>query len=653
VTKTKPQSLASRLTSIEKLVAVGFIAALAALPFAVLLTLQSANQNQMEKHAEEISTAIETLRTFYRTEVVEKIQASNGQAVITENYKTTPGGIPIPATYAIEIGALFQRTHQDTELLYAFVSDYPFPERNRPPLDDFQREALDSFRLDSAQKVFKKSHVPLIGDAEYRYATPVVMQPSCVGCHNSHPSSPKRDWKPGDIRGIQEIKVGTIETAFADFQYLVYYFVFLTAFGLTSIIVFRRTTNQLELSNSALREAQAAEKTSALKLKEQVSELGLLGAVVDKSTFGITIADARKNDYPIIYANEAFYRLTGLDKQEVIGNNCRFLTGPETNPEARLGLRTAVSKGLTHTVEILNYKKNGATFWNRLTIFPVGGSPGKPDYYVGYQIDVTEIRRAEEERSAMLAEIQEGQKLESLGILVAGVSHEINNPLGIALTAASHIAQNAEAIRKQLESQGLLTDSVREFLEDEQEAFDLIQSNLQRAAALVKNFKEVATDRAQLSVRKIDVKGYLEVLTGSFQPLIRRARCKLTIQVPEKIETVLDTGSFGQLITNLVVNATVHAFEGIESPEILISAHLRDKVIEISVADNGRGIPPEAVPQIFTPFFTTKRATGGTGLGLFIVQRIVTNDLGGRIDVLANHPSGSVFRLTFPQKLSS
>jgi signal transduction histidine kinase len=128
---------------------------------------------------------------------------------------------------------------------------------------------------------------------------------------------------------------------------------------------------------------------------------------------------------------------------------------------------------------------------------------------------------------------------------------------------------------------------------------------------------------------------------------MRRARCKLITDVPERIELILDTGSFGQLITNLVVNATVHAFEGIKDPEILIKVVKVNGVIELTVEDNGIGILPSALPQLFTPFFTTKRLTGGTGLGLFIAKRIAIESLGGDLVVLPRRPNGTIFKLSF------
>lgn len=634
-------------TLAEKLFTIGFIVALITLPLVVLMTIREANRVQMHKHTEEISTAISSLRTYYSENIVKKLQESNGQAVFTENYKNVHGGIPIPATFSIEMANLFEDTHNDAAVEYAFVSDYPFKSRNREKLSDFQIRAIAAFRADPKLRFFDEEHAPLYGESYQRHATPVVMQAACVACHNNHPDSIKTDWKAGDIRGIQEVSVKSFSSSLDAYRYLFYYFGLVSFLALGSVFAFRRTALNLSAANRELEIARRKDLTNAKELKEKLGELALLGAVADKSTFGITIADAKHPDCPLIYANEAFYMLSGLTPDDVIGNNCRFLKGKKTSPEALSGIREAIKKGEPHTTELINYKKNGEIFWNRLTLFPVGGTKGKPDFYVGYQVDVTSIRDAEAERNLMLAEIQESQKLESLGILVAGISHEINNPLGIAITATSHVSQSTEELRKLLSKQGVLNPAVEDFLEDEKLAFNLIQSNLERAASLVKNFKEVAADRSQDNMRVVDFKQFLESISGTFAPLMRRARCKLITDIPEHIELVLDTGSFGQLITNLVVNATVHAFEGVKNPEILIKVVVINGAIELTIEDNGTGIPPTALTQLFTPFFTTKRLAGGTGLGLFIAKRIAIESLDGDLVAVPRSPNGTIFKLTF------
>lgn len=640
----------SKYSFAEKLIAFGFVISLLAFPFVVLITLQESNKAQMDKQAQEVSTAITSLRTFYASDVVGRLQAAGSDVVVSENYKSIEGGIPIPATFSIEISEMFGTAHQDAQLGYAFVSDYPFQSRQRPALDTFQSAALKAFRQNRDLKVFKLADVPLLGTAQYRYASPIHMLQACVNCHNNHPLSIKRDWQVGDVRGIQEVSVSAVETNFFDFRYLHIYFLFISLLAMLAVVVFRKSAIQLSVSNRDLEEARKKEQSISAELKRKVDELALLGAVADKSTFGVSIADCRRPDMPLIYVNDAFCQMTGMSKEMALGHNCRFLKGPLTSQEASTGLRQAIDKGLPYTAELLNYRENATTFWNRLTIFPVGGSPGKPDFYVGYQVDVTALREADEERAAMLIEIQEGQKLESLGILVAGVSHEINNPLGIALTAASHVTRSAQALIRNLESKGLLNDAVREFLEDEQKAFNLVQVNLTRAAALVRDFKEIATDRSQKSIRSVDLKAYLDSIAGSFVPLMRRTRVKLVVTVNDPMEIRLDTGTFGQLITNLVVNATIHAFNGVKNPEIRIEAVLNAGKIEITVADNGTGISPAVMSKLFSPFFTTKRTTGGTGLGLYIAKRIATAELGGDLTAENQLCGGAVFRLVFPLK---
>jgi PAS domain S-box-containing protein len=627
----------------------GFVLAMLLLPLVVLLTLREANVRVVSRHAGEVNAAITNLRQYYATNVVQRVQRSGGTAVLTERYNEVPGGIPIPATFSIEISELFGRFHSDASVGFAFVSDYPYPSRSgRAGLDPFQRRAIAAFREDPTRGSYEESTASLFGGARHRYATPVTMAPTCVACHNAHPDSPKRDWIVGDIRGIQDVGVASASNALHDYRYLGYFFSGLILLGGGVVSVFHRTALKLNASNAELEASREKVSRYAGELQDKVRELALLAAVADNSTFGITIADARQPDLPIVYANQAFCRLTGYPNEEAVGRNCRFLRGPDTSEESTSGLREAIRAGRTHTVELLNYRRDGSGFWNRLTIFPVGGTPGAPDFYVGYQIDVTAAREAEAERAAMLTEIQEGQKLESLGILVAGVAHEINNPLGIALTAASHVSQSAGSLRRSLADRGLLTQEVQEFLEDEQEAVELVESNLRRAANLVKGFREVAADRAQSSERVVDLAQYLDTLAGTFVPLMRRAGCTLSVEAAPGLRRSIDTGTFGQLVTNLVVNSTVHAFDGVADRRIRLTATGDGRTITVCVEDNGVGIPPSALPALFTPFFTTRRAEGGTGLGLFISRRIARESLKGDLRAEPVEPNGTRMVLTFP-----
>ena len=433
-----------------------------------------------------------------------------------------------------------------------------------------------------------------------------------------------------------------------DYRYLFYYTAFITLIAAGAVVVFKRAADQLRTANLNLEQAKQNEADISNELRDKVKQLGLLGAVAENSTFGISIADAKQPDLPLIYVNQAFTRITGYSAEESVGQNCRFMKGIETSAESLTGIREALINKRVHTVELINYRKNGQKFWNRLTLFPVGGTKEDPDFIVGYQMDVTAIREAEAERESMMAEIQENQKLESIGVMVAGVAHEINNPLDIALTATTHIAQTAAEIRKEFGKSGKLDPEVDAFLADEEDAFNLVHENIKRAATLVSNFKDVAADSTQDVQKQIDIKKYLSITASTMRPILRRTRCNLIIEAPEGITTTIKTGSFGQLVTNLLVNATVHAFEGIRSPEIIIRAEQQGDEVVIAFSDNGNGIPANILPEIFTPFFTSKRSTGGTGLGLYIARRIATDTLHGSLTAENKPEGGAIFILRFP-----
>ncbi len=369
------------------------ILSLIGLPFVMFNSLASATVKQMELQADEISTLATGIRSYYADNVVSRLQQAGGKAVFSENYREIHGGIPIPATLSIELGALFDSAHSDGRIDYAFLSDYPFAKRDVPPLDSFEKMAIKSLREDPNQLRVVSLERPLFGTASYRLATPVFMRPACVTCHNQHPDSPKRDWKVGDVRGIQEVTVRGIQVnGFGQIGYLVGYVAFLGIVSVGAAGTFQRQNNLLLTINLRLKEVSQREVGLSDKLRQQVQELSLLGSVVENATFGVSIADMRRDDYPLIYVNEAFSEITGYPKDKAAGFNCRFLRGPDTDPNTTAEIARAIREGRSFTCELVNYRLNGERFWNRLTIYPFGGKPGKPDFYVGNQVDITNIR---------------------------------------------------------------------------------------------------------------------------------------------------------------------------------------------------------------------------------------------------------------------
>ena len=364
------------------------------LPLVMLWSVSSATVAQMELQADEISTLATGIRAYYADNVISRLQAADGKAVYSENYRDIHGGIPIPATLSIELGALFDNAHSDGRITYEFLSDYPFTKRVARPLDQFEQEALEQFRADSQRKTFTKLEGNGLGRSSYRLATPVLMRQACVTCHNSHPDSPKRDWKVGDVRGIQEVTVrGLRVDGFGKLGTLLGYSGLVGLVSVAAAGAFRRQSLKLEQTNRKLIEANQRETTLAARMSDQLQELSIFGSVVDNSIVGITIADMRQPDAPLIYVNNAFTVITGYSRDLAVGYNCRFLQGPETSAEEVRAIRDAIQAGLPYVGELINYRQDGTRFWNRLTLYPVGGVSGNPDFYVANQVDVTSLKQ--------------------------------------------------------------------------------------------------------------------------------------------------------------------------------------------------------------------------------------------------------------------
>jgi len=370
------------------------LASLLMLPVVMVSSMAGATVAQMRLQADEISTLASGIRAYYADNVISRLQDAGGQAVYSENYRDIHGGIPIPATLSIELGALFDNAHTDGRISYEFVSDYPFAKRASQPLDAFERQAILAFRADASLASFDELQGNGLGRSSYRLATPVRMRAACVTCHNAHPDSPKRDWKVGDVRGIQEVSVRGLQAE--GFGNLSGLFAYVGLLGLTSLAattVFQRQSTKLAKANRQLLDSSQRETALAGRLADQLQELSIFGSVVDDSIVGISIADMRKPDQPLIYVNNAFTAITGYSRELSIGYNCRFLQGPETDPDELARLKQCLQEGLSYTGELLNYRMDGTRFWNRLTLYPILiGDSVMPDYYVANQVDVTTLK---------------------------------------------------------------------------------------------------------------------------------------------------------------------------------------------------------------------------------------------------------------------
>jgi signal transduction histidine kinase len=269
-----------------------------------------------------------------------------------------------------------------------------------------------------------------------------------------------------------------------------------------------------------------------------------------------------------------------------------------------------------------------------------------------------ELRASKEKAEGALFELNAAQqnlidaeRLAALGGLVAGVAHEVNNPIGISLTVASSFARRAEMFDAELKSDGQLRRSqLEEFVRTSRDAAQQLVSNLHRAGELIQSFKQVAVDRSHAERRQFSLSEATDQIIASLRPVLKRAPIALSVDVPEGLVIDGYPGSYGQILTNLFLNAVNHAFADGRSGAISISARPRGHDdVEIIFADNGAGMTPDVQRQAFDPFFTTRRNDGGTGLGLHIVYNLVTQQLGGRMMLDSRLGQGTTFRIIMPK----
>jgi adenylate cyclase len=203
---------------------------LAGLPVAVWLDLRDLSERTLRGQADEFSSMIDSIRNYYASNVVGRVLAHGEKSQVLPNYAEVPGAIPIPATLSLELGGLISNANTQ----FRFFSDYPFKNRAPHGFDAFERQALENLRQDPNARVYEFSGS--IFDRRVRLVTPILMAAPCVNCHNSHPDSPKRDWKVGDVRGIEEFTINQpiVAQIFA-FKYLLLYFAFVAIAGLAFI----------------------------------------------------------------------------------------------------------------------------------------------------------------------------------------------------------------------------------------------------------------------------------------------------------------------------------------------------------------------------------------------------------------------------------
>ncbi|MFP4363326.1 MAG: sensor histidine kinase [Spirochaetia bacterium] len=267
--------------------------------------------------------------------------------------------------------------------------------------------------------------------------------------------------------------------------------------------------------------------------------------------------------------------------------------------------------------------------------------------------ELQEVNMAQEESLRMLRETQavlvESEKMAALGNLVAGLAHEINTPVGISVTAVTHLEEKLKELNNLYQAKKMRQKDFNDFLETAGDSTQMIVRNLRRASELIASFKQVAVDRTRGDSRTFNMREYLNDIILSLRPELKKLKPEIHIECDDEMKIYGNPGILSQIVTNFVVNSKVHGFGGFEgTPKIEITVYEQDSELHLIYADNGKGMSEDVRKHIFEPFFTTKRGSGGTGLGMNIVYNLITFKLKGSIICDSTPGEGTRFHLSFP-----
>ena len=390
------------------------------------------------------------------------------------------------------------------------------------------------------------------------------------------------------------------------------------------------------------------------------------------------IGIVRLKDEIYLEANEAFFMLLGYAKEEVIGHSSldfKLWTSPEIRHDFFAELQ---AKGALRNVEVSWRSKYGQIYIGLCSAEIVQIDAEACIIYAWHDITerknmerelriardeleekvslrTNELLAANQELQATLTQLRttqsqllQSEKLAGLANLVAGIAHEINTPVGIAVTAASHLEADTKIFITDFEKGGLRRQQLIDYLDSAQETSRILNKSLNRAAHLISSFKKVSVDQASEVRRVFFVKNYLDEILLTLHPKLKKTKLKTVIDCPLDLTIDSFPGAFAQIITNLVMNSIYHAYPEKTEGTLRITVSREKDILHLVYSDDGIGIPADIKRRIFDPFFTTNRNSGGTGLGLYILHNIITQQFGGLIRCESQPQQGTSFIIELP-----
>lgn len=370
---------------------------------------------------------------------------------------------------------------------------------------------------------------------------------------------------------------------------------------------------------------------------------------------GVSIADARQKDVPIVAVNSGFVKLTGYSHKEVLGRNCRFLQGSDTDPRAVSYVRRAIQTGRAAVVTLLNYRKDGEPFWNRLALNPIRDARGEVVYFVGVQSDVSALRAVEEHYADTIAQVEKalsqsqdirvdlGKEIElreslsedresELRDLLATLTHELRQP-----------SLSVSGILKLLEKDATaLADEHKRSLELGRQAADRMKHLVDRLGDLV------VVEETPVLPQRTSMSSLIDQLIDFHRPLAEHYGVQVTRECRGRDENFISEFQVAEALSNIYRNALIHGSR-CEQPRVHISYESGPGLLRIVVQDNGPGIPEKLQDKVFGLFTraNTDSDRPGSGIGLTVARRLMSR-VEGTIGIESPAGGGTRIILTFP-----
>lgn len=587
------------------LVLAAFVVATTGGAFWYLSHLQDALVSAMAEQGTRLQAeSLQELRALYTTDIVAKV--SRHGIEVSHDYEGKDNAIPLPANLTIELGRRIKARGSGMDV--RLYSDYPFPWRkNNGPRDAFEREALSALRADPSKAFFRFEEFQ--GQTTLRYAIADRMLAACVGCHNTHPASPKVDWKVGDVRGVLEIfrPITGFAAAARTSQHMG--FALIATVALLGLLGVGLLSRQRRASAELTREIEERKQVEA----KLVANTARLSAMNEASPLGTLVTDVQGR---CLHVNPTYQAITGYS-EEMIGADWSTGVHPEDQERVWAAWRNAFENDRTLAIECRHLRRDGSNSWVSLKAAAMRSS-GSNDQLLGYVITVEDI--------------SERKKVERMkNEFISTVSHELRTPLTSIMGSLGLIAGGVS---------GTLSVQTKTLVE-------IARKNSERLVRLINDI---------LDIEKIESGSmHFDLLPQTLQPLLEQAvaanrayaqQFGVSYRIATELYEVrarVDADRFMQVMTNLMANAAKFSPR---DADIDLSLERRGYILRIAVSDRGPGIPDSFRDKIFGKFSqadsSDTRQKGGTGLGLSISKAIV-EAMGGKIGFEAREGGGTTF----------